>query len=314
VGLDVAGVFGVEGPGWIASDFEARWRTRTRRRYGGLATLGLALGQMRDQVMKLRMIPIARLFTDDPGGPNAFRAAAVALPFAAIAQTYLGATRGLKIMRHTLYVFWVGQWAAWIVLSLAVWLVAETVGLTVLAYAGSWALATAAAWAAWRKEIGRFPSTTDAPLLPEERTGALLRFGALRAPATLFAQLIFWTDFFVLSLLAPARDVGIYGAAIRAAQSLLLFLTSLSLVFSPFVADLHARGRRDQLDALLIRRVLHVFQLVPDIEAPPPRVIEIVLAGGIQALRLDGAVDEASRRTPYEIARREAPGEPGASL
>ena len=30
---------------------------------GGLANLGLALGQMRDQVMKLRMIPIARLFT-----------------------------------------------------------------------------------------------------------------------------------------------------------------------------------------------------------------------------------------------------------
>ena len=30
---------------------------------GGLASLGLALGQMRDQVMKLRMIPIARLFT-----------------------------------------------------------------------------------------------------------------------------------------------------------------------------------------------------------------------------------------------------------
>jgi O-antigen/teichoic acid export membrane protein len=194
--------------------------------------------------------PIARLFTDHPGGPNAFRAAAVALPFAAIAQTYLGATRGLKIMRHTLYVFWVGQWAAWIVLCLAVWLVAETVGPTVLAYAGSWALATAAAWAAWRREIGRFPAATDAPGLPEERTGALLRFGALRAPATLFSQLIFWTDFFVLSLLAPARDVGIYGAAVRAAQSLLLFLTSLSLVFSPFVADLHARGRRDELDAL----------------------------------------------------------------
>ncbi len=36
----------------------------------------------------------------------------------------------------------------------------------------------------------------------------------------------------------------------RTGQSLLLFLTSLSLVFSPFVADLHYRGEKDKLDAL----------------------------------------------------------------
>ena len=41
-----------------------------------------------------------------------------------------------------------------------------------------------------------------------------------------------------------------YGATVRTGQSLLLFLTSLSLVFSPFVADLHHRGERDKLDAL----------------------------------------------------------------
>jgi O-antigen/teichoic acid export membrane protein len=42
----------------------------------------------------------------------------------------------------------------------------------------------------------------------------------------------------------------VYGAALRAAQSLFLFLTSVSLTFSPFVADLHHRGERDRLDAL----------------------------------------------------------------
>ena len=47
-----------------------------------------------------------------------------------------------------------------------------------------------------------------------------------------------------------AADVGIYGAVLRAGQSLFLFLTSVSLTFSPFVADLHHRGERERLDAL----------------------------------------------------------------
>jgi O-antigen/teichoic acid export membrane protein len=37
---------------------------------------------------------------------------------------------------------------------------------------------------------------------------------------------------------------------LRAGQSLFLFLTSVSLTFSPFVADLHHRGERERLDAL----------------------------------------------------------------
>ena len=43
---------------------------------------------------------------------------------------------------------------------------------------------------------------------------------------------------------------GVYGAVLRAAQSLFLFLTAVSLTFSPFVADLHHRGERDRLDGL----------------------------------------------------------------
>src|SRR3990170_206779 len=63
---------------------------------------------------------LARTFSDLPSvALPAFQAAALALPLAAMAQTYLGATRGLKIMRHTLYVFWVGQPIGWIVLTLA---------------------------------------------------------------------------------------------------------------------------------------------------------------------------------------------------
>ena len=43
---------------------------------------------------------------------------------------------------------------------------------------------------------------------------------------------------------------GVYAAAVRVAQALVLFLTAVSYMFSPFVADLYARGERDQLNEL----------------------------------------------------------------
>ena len=184
----------------------------------------------------------------------AFRAAAITIPLAALAFVSMGATRGLKIMRYTLYGQWLAQPVGWIVFALACWTVSRTAGATTLAFGASWVVALAIAWWGWDRETRRFEERTEAGGIAEEATGALLRFGALRAPATLFSQLIFWTDFFVLSTLATGRqgagDVGVYGAALRAAQSLFLFLTSVSLTFSPFVADLHHRGEGDRLDRL----------------------------------------------------------------
>jgi O-antigen/teichoic acid export membrane protein len=192
--------------------------------------------------------PLARAFAGDAVGPatEAFRAGAAAIPFAALVQVYLGATRGLKVMRHTLYVFWIGQPVGWLVLIVGGWLVARTVGITTLAYSLSWALATAWAAVLWYREtrgFGRGPP-------PGGEVGELIRYGAPRAPAALFSQLLFWTDLFVLSVYAPSEEVGIYAAAARAAQVILLFIISVSLMFSPFVADLHARGERDKLDRL----------------------------------------------------------------
>lgn len=186
----------------------------------------------------------------------AYRAAAIAMPLAAIAQTYLGATRGLKIMRYNLYGFWIAQPVGWIALSLAGWALARTAGMTTLAYGASWGLALLIGWWGWERETRELTEAAEGGGIPEEHTGALLRFGALRAPGTLFSQLLFWTDLFVLSILfsdlgeAGGAAAGIYSAALRAAQALFLFLTSVSLMFSPFVADLHHRGERERLDGL----------------------------------------------------------------
>jgi O-antigen/teichoic acid export membrane protein len=195
--------------------------------------------------------PLGSALTSMPEqGKAAFWAAAYTIPFAAVTWTYLGATRGLKIMRHTLYIFWIGQPVGWIAFAIAGWFIAKTAGITTFAYGLSWTIAALLAWWAWERETRGFGHGTGPGGIPEERLGALLKFGGLRAPATLFAQLLFWTDLFVLAQFAPSGTVGVYGATVRTAQSLLLFLTSLSLVFSPFVADLHARGERDKLDSL----------------------------------------------------------------
>jgi O-antigen/teichoic acid export membrane protein len=180
------------------------------------------------------------------GSASVFRAAALALPFVALCQVYLGGTRGLKIMRHTLFIYWAGQPVAWIVLMLITWTVSMSAASTVLAYALSWGLATVAAWYVWERETRAFWPLAAHP----GETAALVRYGAPRAPAALLSQLLFWTDYFVASRYVSSAELGVYAAALRVAQALMLFLVAVNYMFSPFVADLHARGERDRLDGL----------------------------------------------------------------
>ena len=190
--------------------------------------------------------PLSRLFGEGEVVRDALRAAAVALPFVALCQVYLGATRGLKIMRHTLFVQWMGQPLLWVALMPVVWIVAETASASVLAYAASWAIATGAAALAWRRETRGF----DRLPVAEGEMADLIRYGGPRAPAALLSQLLFWADYFVLARYVEAAELGVYAAAVRVAQTLVLFLTAVNYMFSPFVADLHARGEREQLDSL----------------------------------------------------------------
>ena len=191
--------------------------------------------------------PLASLM----GAPTgAYRAAAVALVFVALAQVYLGGSRGMKIMRHTLYAYWIGQSISWIVFTLIAWSVwSKSVPVTVLAYAASWIFATVVAWFFWHKESGRFRPAI--PAAPGE-SQALIRYGAPRAPAALLSQALFYTDLFVLSIQLPKGDpdLSVYAACVRVSQALVLFLTAASYMFSPFVADLHERGEQERLNDL----------------------------------------------------------------
>jgi O-antigen/teichoic acid export membrane protein len=186
------------------------------------------------------------LSIDDAKGRYAVEAACLGLPFLALANVWLSATRGLKIMRYTLYIFWAGQPVVWIVLMLIGWRFSETAWMATLAYSVSWAWASVAAYVAWRRESRRWPAD---PMRPGDMS-RLMRYAGPRAPAALFSQLLFWTDLFVLTHFVSDVETGIYAAALRAGQVIVLFLTSVSLMFSPFVADLHNRGERERLDRL----------------------------------------------------------------
>jgi O-antigen/teichoic acid export membrane protein len=207
----------------------------------------------------------------------------------ALCQVYLGGTRGLKVMRHTLSIYWVGQPLLWIAAMTLGWVVRKSVGMSVLAYAVSWGVATLAAWVVWKRETRPFPPL---PAEPNE-VGELVRYGAPRAPAALLAQLLFWTDYFVFSHYAKGAELGVYAAAVRVAQALVLFLIAVNYMFSPFVADLHARGERERLDGLfktltrwVVAGSLPILLLLVIVPGPVLRLFGGGFQSGTAALRI----------------------------
>ena len=178
--------------------------------------------------------------------PGLAVSAALALPGLALTNVWLSATRGLKIMRYTLYLFWAAQPILWIVIMLVLWRFEQSARMAVLAYSLSWLVVALPSWWFWHKESRGW----DREPLEPGALAALLRYAGPRAPAALFTQLLFWTDLFVLTRYASESEVGVYSAALRSGQVLLLLLTSVALMFSPFVADLHNRGETQRLDGL----------------------------------------------------------------
>ncbi len=210
--------------------------------------------------------------------PRPAQLGVLAIPPVAVCNVYLGATRGLKSMAPTLWLFWIGQPVLWIALAAAAIAAGAGVDGAVLAYAGSWLAATVAARAWWR----RLAAGSPAGPAPPGRLEAALRYGLPRAPSALLAQGLFWADLFVLAHYRRQGSVDDYAAASRIAQVLLLFLTSVGMIFSPFAADLHARGELARLDALFKRATRW------SVTATIPALI-VLLVCAPQALHVFGA-------------------------
>ena len=264
-----------------------RWE-RIRVPVARAAAIGALVSAVVALVAWLAADQVRSLFSIDPdGGRWVVEAAAVGLPFLALANIWLSATRGLKIMRYTLYVFWAGQPVLWLLLMLAGWQFSETNWMSVAAYSLSWVLATFAAAYFWRRESNSW----DAAPMEAGAMARLFRYAGPRAPAALFSQLLFWTDLFVLTRYASDTNVGVYSAALRAGQVIVLFLTSVSLMFSPFVADLHNRGETQRLDKLFksltrwtLAATMPVFLLLLVAPGPALRIFGAEFSAGQTAL------------------------------
>ena len=115
-----------------------------------------------------------------------------------------------------------------------------------VSYTVSWVVAAIAARIWWMRlsaGMGDQRATRD-------QVREALRYGLPRAPSALFAQALFWADLFVLGHYIRGQKLDAYAAAGRVSQVLLLFVISTSLIFSPFAAELHARGDTARLDHL----------------------------------------------------------------
>jgi O-antigen/teichoic acid export membrane protein len=222
------------------------------------ALVALALVATGDTLLDAFSIPAE-------GNRWAVPAAALALPCLALTNVWLAATRGLKIMRYTLYVFWAGQNVGWILLTLLLWIFSTSATSSILAYSLSWLGAAAAAAYFWMREGRDWAVTPLRPgWLPE-----LVKYAGPRAPAALFGQLLFWVDLFVVTRYVSDAEVGVYSAALRAGQVVMVFLASVNLMFGPYVADLHNRGETEHLDRLyktltrwLVAATLPAFLLI----------------------------------------------------
>ena len=138
------------------------------------------------------------------------------------------------------------------------------------------------------------------PAEPNE-TRELIRYGAPRAPAALLSQLLFWTDYSCSrrSATSASAELGVYAAAVRVAQAIALFLIAANYMFSPFVADLHARGERQRLDGLYKALTRWTFAgtipILLLLLVVPGAILQIFGSSSF-ASGEDGATDPARRR------------------
>src|SRR6266516_2317461 len=141
-GMDMAAVR------YVAIDVGAGHPGRIRPLVGRATEIAAAISIAVGVVVYLVAGPVGRALGDaQTAGATAaaLRAAAAAIPFVALTYVWVAGSRGLKVMRHTLYVQWMAQPLLWIVLMLVFWQIQKTEAMAVWAYAGSWCLSAVAA-------------------------------------------------------------------------------------------------------------------------------------------------------------------------
>lgn len=219
-----------------------------------------------------------------PGTALALQIAAVSLPFAGLRMVAVAAAQG-----------W-GEVTPRAVLMFLVWPMAQIIGVTLIWSAGSGSsgsgfgagsggvagvtaaytlsmamgagLAVVFAVRAARQGV---PGASSGPSSRATSSAELLRFAwPLWAQGILMA-LYTWADQVLLAGLRSAEDAGIYGPVARLAPLFGLGLGALNGMFAPMIAEKHAAGKQEELQALY--RTVTRWALVI---ALPPAVLSLV--------------------------------------
>ena len=217
-----------------------------------------------------------------PGTALALQIAAISLPFAGLRMVAVAAAQG-----------W-GEVTPRAVLMFLVWPMAQIVGVTLISSAGSSGsgfgagsggvagvtaaytlsmamgagLAVVFAVRAARQGVA---GAGSAPSSRATSSAELLRFAwPLWAQGILMA-LYTWADQVLLAGLRSAEDAGIYGPVARLAPLFGLGLGALNGMFAPMIAEKHAAGKQEELQALY--RTVTRWALVI---ALPPAVLSLV--------------------------------------
>ena len=211
-----------------------------------------------------------------PGTALALQIAAVSLPFAGLRMVAVAAAQG-----------W-GEVTPRAVLMFLVWPMAQIVGVMLIFSASSGGAGVAGVTAAYTLSMAmgaglavvfavraaRRSLAGGAGSAPSSRatsSAELLRFAWPLWVQGILMALYTWADQVLLAGLRSPEDAGIYGPVARLAPLFGLGLGALNGMFAPMIAEKHAAGKQDELQALY--RTVTRWALVI---ALPPAVLSLV--------------------------------------
>jgi len=187
---------------------------------------------------------LAKLFSK-PELETVLKLLCLSMPFFALMTMSFVYTRGVQIMRYTVY----GQNLFWPIcnLLLAVIFFAMGFGLRgiLAAHVTSVLLASVLSVCFLAKT---FPALRGIEAIPETRK--LLRFSVPLLLTIFLNFLIMWTDTLMLGYFRSSDEVGVYNAAIRTAMLISMGLLSFNSIFAPMISDLYNRKQMHKLSYL----------------------------------------------------------------
>jgi O-antigen/teichoic acid export membrane protein len=188
--------------------------------------------------------PIADGIFGKPQLAPLIRALGLSVPLVCLQSSLLAATRALKAMKYSVYV-WVLQPLAGLVLAVLIMAYGLGMQAVALSFTVSNLLGAGLALVFYLRVIATTQESGEVISLR-----SMARFSLPLSLNTLVHFANERTELFFLGLLPSAVDVGIYNIAWRMAGMQTVFRESLEQIFAPFSSDLSHRRKIKQLEAL----------------------------------------------------------------